>query len=85
MTPTTPGDASDASALLPKKKFRTVRKKKLPGRVVPQQELKFNKEVMCNSLIQYSESKGLTKEDLKKSGLEFNRPRMKRGIQLLQS
>ena len=64
MTPTTPGNVADASFLLPKKKFRVMRKKKSRGVVVPKQELKFNKEIMCNSLIQYSESKGLTKEDL---------------------
>ena len=56
MTPTTPRDASDASVLLPKKKLRTFRKKKSNFKVLPQQELKFNKEIMCNSLIQYSES-----------------------------
>ena len=78
LTPATPDNASDVSALLPKKKLRTIKKKRSAVKASPQPRLKFNSEVMCNSLIQYSESKGLTKDDLKKSGIEFNRPKMKR-------
>jgi hypothetical protein len=53
LTPATPGDATDSSPLLPRKKFRfaEINRKNLVRAKPAANEMKFDEEMMCNSLI----------------------------------